>query len=52
MCSLVFSRAASQDREGLGFEAVFCFNCKRFGLSSMGVGGIFPRGGNSGFFQE
>jgi len=51
MCSLVFSRAASQGREGLGVEAVFCFNCKRVVLSSMGVGGIFSRGANSGFFQ-
>jgi len=35
MCGLVFSIAASQDREGLRFEAVFCFSCKYFVLSRL-----------------
>jgi len=29
MCSPVFSMAPGYGRESLGFEAIFCFSCKR-----------------------
>jgi len=33
MYSLVFSKTASKDREGLRLEAVFCFSCNYFYLA-------------------